>query len=66
MIEQQQIIRVDLDIGAEMKIKASTTMNDYVTASQQTARSVLKGKEIDEKGEIQRVNARELLSALTR
>lgn len=64
MTLSQQVVRVDLGIGAEMKIHASTTMNDYVTASQQTARNVLRDEEIDE--DIQRVNATELLSALTR
>lgn len=62
--ENQQVIRVDLGIGAEMKIRATTTMRDYVTASQQTARNVLKGEEVDE--EVKRVSATELLSSLTR
>lgn len=63
-IENQQVIRVDLGIGAEMKIRATTTMNDYITASQQTARNVLKDEEVDE--EVKRVSATELLSSLTR
>lgn len=43
----QQIIRVDLGIGAEMKIRVSATMNDYVAASQQTAKNVLSNEEVE-------------------
>lgn len=60
----QQIIRVDLGIGAEMKIRVSPTMNDYIVASQQTAKSVLSDEEVE--GEVKRYSAREILTELTK